>query len=38
VLESKDGMEQMLRHSGGKRVVPTIVEKGEVRIGYAGGS
>jgi hypothetical protein len=31
-------MEQMLRYSAGKREVPTIVEKGKVKTGWAGGS
>ncbi len=31
-------MEEMLKFSNGKRVVPVIVEEGSVRIGYGGGS
>jgi len=31
-------MERMLGFSRGKRVVPVIVEKGEVFFGYGGGS
>jgi len=29
-------MEEMIRHSGGRRQVPVIVENGKVTIGYGG--
>jgi glutaredoxin len=29
---------EMLRHSGGRRVVPVIVDGGIVTIGFAGGT
>ena len=29
-------LEEMLKHSGGKRQVPVIVEKGKVTIGFGG--
>ena len=38
VLEDKDAMTQMLGFSKGKRLVPVIVEKGQVYLGYGGGS
>jgi hypothetical protein len=31
-------MDHMLEVTGGKRVVPVIVEKGQIQYGYAGGS
>jgi len=31
-------MERMLGFSRGKRIVPVIVEKGQVFLGYGGGS
>jgi hypothetical protein len=38
VLENKEALAQMLKHSGGERVVPVIVEGNRVTLGYAGGS
>jgi len=31
-------MERMLGYSRGKRLVPVIVEKGAVSLGYGGGT
>jgi hypothetical protein len=31
-------MERMLGYSRGKRLVPVIVEKGSVSLGYGGGT
>lgn len=36
VTKQKTDLEQMLRHSKGKREVPVIVEKGRVTIGFGG--
>ncbi len=38
VEKDASAMKRMLEFSGGDRVVPTIVENGKVRFGYAGGS
>ena len=38
VLEDQAAMARMLQFSKGKRVVPVIVEKGQVYLGYGGGS
>jgi glutaredoxin 3 len=32
------GLSEMLRRNGGTRRVPTIVEDGEVKIGFNGGT
>jgi len=37
-LAGKDELNRMLKYSKGNREVPTIVERGEVSFGYAGGS
>ncbi len=29
-------LQEMLKHSGGKRQVPVIIESGQVKIGYGG--
>jgi hypothetical protein len=31
-------MNRMLEYTKGKRLVPVVVEEGQVAIGYAGGS
>lgn len=36
VLADRDARERMLALNGGKRVVPTIVEGGSVRVGFNG--
>ena len=36
VKKDAAGLEQMLRHSGGKRRVPVIVDDGNVTIGFGG--
>ncbi len=37
VRKDPDRLSELLEHSGGRRVVPVIVdEKGEVTIGYGG--
>ena len=38
VLESKEVMDRMLHYSGGRRMVPVVVESARVEIGYNGGS
>lgn len=36
VLSDKAGLQEMLKHSGGARKVPVIVEGGKTTIGYGG--
>jgi len=36
VKKDPAGMQEMLRHSGGRRDVPVIVEDGRVTIGFGG--
>jgi len=36
VKNDASGMEEMIRHSGGRRQVPVIVENGKVTVGYGG--
>ena len=36
VTRDSAAMERMLAHSGGRRLVPVIVENGEVGIGFGG--
>lgn len=36
VRESPADLSEMLKHSGGEREVPVIVEGGQVTIGYGG--
>ncbi len=36
VTASKQALEEMLRHSGGRREVPVIVHQGKVEIGWQG--
>ena len=36
VKASADGMARMLRHTGGRRDVPVIVDGDEVTIGFGG--
>lgn len=38
VVLSQENMDAMLKHSGGQRRVPVIVEEGRVTVGYKGGS
>lgn len=38
VVKDRSELKRMLEYSKGIREVPVIVEKGEVTIGYAGGS
>ena len=38
VLQSEEAMDRMLRYSGGRRMVPVVVEGARVEIGYNGGS
>ncbi len=38
VLKGDKAMTRMLEFTKGQRTVPVIVEKGEVRLGYKGGS
>lgn len=38
VLNDGRAMKRMLEFSKGKRVVPIIVENGQVSFGYGGGS
>ena len=36
VLQDDEGLQQMLRHSNGRRQIPVIVEAGRVTIGFGG--
>ena len=36
VKQDQERMEEMLKHSGGQRQVPVIVEDGAVTVGYGG--
>ena len=36
MVTHKEKLDEMLKHSGGKRQVPVIVEDGKVTIGYGG--
>jgi len=36
VKKDTSGMDEMIRHSGGRRQVPVIVENGKVTVGYGG--
>jgi glutaredoxin len=36
VKKEHDRLDEMLKHSGGKRQVPVIIEGGTVSIGYGG--
>jgi len=36
VEKEASGLQEMLRHSGGKRQVPVIVEGDKVTVGYGG--
>jgi hypothetical protein len=36
VRKEASRLPEMLKHSGGKRLVPVILEKGNVTIGYGG--
>jgi len=36
VLSDKAKLDEMLKHSGGTRKVPVIVESGKIKIGYGG--
>ena len=36
VKQDQEHMEEMLKHSGGQRQVPVIVEDGTVTVGYGG--
>jgi glutaredoxin 3 len=38
VKKDADGLQRMLAFSGGRRVVPVIVENGVVTIGFDGGT
>jgi hypothetical protein len=38
VTASSKNLDQMLKYSRGTREVPTIVDKGEVTIGFDGGT
>jgi arsenate reductase-like glutaredoxin family protein len=37
-MTDKEQLDVMLKHSGGRRKVPVIVENGEVEIGFKGKS
>ena len=37
VTEKPEEKDNVLKLSGGKRIVPVIVEKGEVKLGFGGG-
>jgi glutaredoxin len=36
VIQDRSQLDEMLRHSGGRRDVPVIVDAGKVTIGYGG--
>ena len=36
VLQNNDALQQMLKHSNGRRQIPVIVDAGEVTIGFGG--
>jgi glutaredoxin 3 len=36
VKKSSAALSEMLKHTGGERLVPVIVESGRVTIGYGG--
>jgi glutaredoxin 3 len=36
VKKQADGLQRMLEYSGGRRLVPVIVEDGRVTIGFGG--
>ncbi len=38
VLGNPQSLQEMLRHSGGNRRVPVIVDRGKVSTGFDGGS
>jgi glutaredoxin 3 len=37
VVDNPSAQKEVLELSGGKRIVPVVVDKGEVRIGWNGG-
>lgn len=37
VHRTPGAMDEVLKLSNGKRIVPTIVDKGEVKLGFGGG-
>lgn len=37
VIGNPDAQGELLKLSGGKRIVPVVVDKGEVKIGWGGG-
>jgi glutaredoxin len=37
VKQSASHMEEALKISGGQRIVPVIVDHGEVKLGFGGG-
>lgn len=36
VLQDDDKLQQMLKHSNGRRQIPVIVEAGKITIGFGG--
>jgi glutaredoxin 3 len=36
VMQDRNKLQEMLRHSGGARDVPVLVEDGKVTVGYGG--
>ena len=36
VLQDDDKLQQMLKHSNGRRQIPVIVEAGKVTVGFGG--
>jgi glutaredoxin 3 len=36
VLQNNDALQQMLKHSNGRRQIPVIVEAGKVTVGFGG--
>jgi glutaredoxin 3 len=37
VIDNPSAQEEVLKLSGGEKIVPVVVDKGEVRIGWDGG-
>lgn len=37
VVDNPEAQKKLLELSGGKRIVPVVIDKGEVKIGWGGG-
>ena len=38
VHDTAGAQDELLKHSGGERIVPVIIDNGEVKLGFGGGS